>query len=291
MVEKFDFDKDKRKQFIRYVLQQERDLDDLMQDTQDEFDSIIERNSRRDQINDKDSVITDSRPVLKEWEIAFSAMLLSYGLKTASIVGVNEVNKVDKKYNSDSLTNTIKTRYTVEYSRLEDKYFVIKNPTDGLSIGDRIKSIREDFLKSVRDIVEVGIRSNMGAREIAKQIDNLVNPSEDVKWIGPFDWVRKRFGYEPDKKIDRRSGSISYNSFRIARTEIADVYRRFTVRLHRGQKWIKGFEWQLSAGHPFTDICDDYDGKVFKDETDLPVTHPNCLCNVVPVLAEPDEIE
>jgi hypothetical protein len=290
MVEKYDFNKDKRKKFVSLVLAQEKDLDDLMQDTQDDFDNVIERNSRQDKINDKDSVISDTRPVLEDWQIAFSSILLSFGLKTAKVVGSTEVKKVDNYYNNKNFNNSIKQSYTVEYSRLEDKYFTIKNPVDGLSIGDRIKSIRGDFLKTTRDIIEVGIKNNLGAKEIAKQIDNLVNPSEDVKWIGPFDWVRKRFGYEPNKSIDRRAGSISYNSFRIARTEIADTYRRFTIRLHRGQKWIKGFEWQLSAGHPFTDICDDYDGKIFKDETDLPVTHPNCLCNVVPVLAEPDEL-
>jgi hypothetical protein len=79
----------------------------------------------------------------------------------------------------------------------------------------------------------------------------------------------------------------------IARTELAYAHVRGNVAGWRATGEVAGKRWLLADTHPAPDECDDaadagiidLDGE-FPGGIDFPPAHPNCLCDVLPVLRE-----
>lgn len=76
--------------------------------------------------------------------------------------------------------------------------------------------------------------------------------------------------------------SISYQAQRLARTSITHSFSETTIENAKNNPFNLGIKWNLSASHSFrmhgkTDICDDYDGRIFRSN-EVPLQHPNCLC-------------
>jgi hypothetical protein len=79
----------------------------------------------------------------------------------------------------------------------------------------------------------------------------------------------------------------------IARTELAYAHVQGNVEGWRQSNEVEGKRWILADTHPEPDECDDAaDAGVvgldedFGDGIDFPPAHPNCLCDVLPVLRE-----
>jgi hypothetical protein len=82
----------------------------------------------------------------------------------------------------------------------------------------------------------------------------------------------------------------------IARTETAFADARGNMIAYQESGVVKGKKWILASNHPEDDECDTNaaQGVIPLDEPfesgDMePPLHPNCLCDVVPVLAEMEE--
>ena len=85
----------------------------------------------------------------------------------------------------------------------------------------------------------------------------------------------------------------SYAARRLARTEITAAAGRATINAAAANPFVNKIQWRLSASHPKIDICDDYahggpngDGVYAIDQVPDYPPHPQCLCALLPVVAE-----
>jgi hypothetical protein len=217
----------------------------------------------------------------------FTNILIKYNVQVTELAGKQVLDDI-KKYKNPKFNEDIQKSIDKRTAIIENS-ITARTVLGGASIGSRIKSIEKAYIKTVSDIVKVGNIEGWSAKQVAQEIDNIISPSGEKKWVSPYDWFRK---IHRGDVTGRRSGSVSYNSYRIARTELAETYRLETIAYHSGKPWILGFRWNLSDAHPNIGCeCEDLDGKVFEDEADVPhAPHPLCLCYITPELVDPKEL-
>jgi len=143
----------------------------------------------------------------------------------------------------------------------------------------------EKYIEKLTDNIQYGLKPAYKrllkdlARAIEKRSEEAVN--EAVKW-----WVY-------DKQL--------YNLRRIARTEMSNAYHLSIIKSTEKNPAVVGYRWTLSRSHKIRDICDDLAHKdhyglgpgIFpKDKVPRVksfVSHPQCLCYIVPVRV--DEVQ
>lgn len=92
-------------------------------------------------------------------------------------------------------------------------------------------------------------------------------------------------------------GGMRYASMRLARTEINNAYHAIAVNAAAEKPWVTGMKWHLSGSHPKADECDElaHEDKfklgpgVFPPKDVPRKPHPQCLCQVTPVVVDEDE--
>ena len=117
-----------------------------------------------------------------------------------------------------------------------------------------------------RQINSVMVRSG-SAKEIAKAVRSSIRPSTP--------------------------GGVSYAALRLGRTELNNAFHATSISMAENRPWILGMGWHLSSTHVFDpkkpDLCELYDGKVYKIDQTPAKPHPQCRCWVAPEV-EPFEM-
>ena len=153
-----------------------------------------------------------------------------------------------------------------------------------------------DKLGDINEIVMQGIGMNLSSLEIAKQLQQFVDPDamkpsaaivtpclqdpitgklysmDYVKRHPEKDWsgfkeTKSRFYY----------GKVDYNAQRLARTLVAHAYQQNIVKQAQANPFASGVKWIASGGERMCEICEERDGKVFPVD-DVPLDHPNGMC-------------
>jgi len=275
---------DTRKQFLKLVQAQDKEIDRLMIDTSKQVGGYMAKSTNRNGELDNKKFGKYMKYIFAFWALNFTNILISTNQKATEISTQEALNDAlvlgDDGINSLILNRGKELSKGIEKTLLTRKIF-----KDEVTLTWRIKTIEKSYMKTVQDIVKHGANEGWSAFQVAQQIDNVIRPKGFRKWVSPFDWFRS---VRKGMVTGRRAGSVSYNSYRIARTELNETYRRNTVLVHEGQPYIEGFRWNLSPAHPELDICDDFAGKIFEGYADIPETHPNCYCYITPVMIDPE---
>lgn len=165
------------------------------------------------------------------------------GMPTSSILGYAEAMQVSAGTTAQALVNR--------------RQF-------GYNLSERVYLNTRASIGRIHRTIESGLVRNLSARELAKEVKGLIDPSTP--------------------------GGVSYAANRLARTEINNAYH-WTAREHMASRpWINGVEWLLSGSHPEPDQCDTLadEGPYASNEVpDKP--HPQCLCSIIPLLPSEDE--
>ena len=138
---------------------------------------------------------------------------------------------------------------------------------DGKTLDKRLWNITKKNGKDIDTLIKVNVLKGANARELAKQLDKYVNPNKILK----------------AKTLEAGiSKNISYQAQRLARTSITHSFAETMIENAKTNPFNVGIKWNLSPSHSErmhvkTDICDEYNGKVFKPK-EVPLQHPNCLC-------------
>ena len=137
------------------------------------------------------------------------------------------------------------------------------------------KAIWGDSKQSIRDlntIVAKGIAENKSAYDIAKDLEQYVNPEARKNW----EWSKVYPGTK--KKID-------YNAQRLARTMVSHAYEESFVRVTKNNPFIDAYRWIISNSDRVCPICiarsedDQYGlGAGIYPKDQLPLDHPNGMC-------------
>lgn len=168
---------------------------------------------------------------------------------------------------------------------------IFSNGWAGRTLGFRLKTIQEGTQRTIQNIIVNGVNEGRGARDIAKDLRQYINPIDTESKIAPLDQYRTRFGRPKNYKVPGiPRGSVQYNSYRIARTETAHIYRQSAMDFYENRDWVKGFRWVLSPNHPKGDICDEWSRETYERAEDVPTGHPNCLCRVRPIIMTATEM-
>lgn len=142
--------------------------------------------------------------------------------------------------------------------------------TGSWSLSKSIWGDNQDTLKHVYQIVAQGVAMQMPTGDIARKLEQYVDPSKQFKWNGPE-------GYPPiyGKKVD-------YNAQRLVRTLTQHAYQQSVVATAKANPLIEKIRW-VSNGSRVCPLCMERDGKVFSI-TNVPFDHPNGQCVLEPVV-------
>jgi hypothetical protein len=142
--------------------------------------------------------------------------------------------------------------------------------TGSWSLSKAIWGDNQDTLKHVYQIVAQGAVMQMPTGDIARKLEQYVNPDKQFKWNGPD-------GYPPiyGKKVD-------YNAQRLVRTLTQHTYQQSIVATAKSNPLIEKIRW-VSNGSRVCPLCMERDGKVFSI-TNVPLDHPNGMCVLEPVV-------
>jgi hypothetical protein len=161
--------------------------------------------------------------------------------------------------------------------------FATRTRFDGLRLSDRVWQAASKWRGYVTRATESAIATGLPARDLARALDpylkaGVAKPSSRA--------VRRRLGIPQN---------ISYQSLRLARTEIATAFKEATVLGHSRTPSYLGSKWEISAGHTFTDECDDLASGGPQNDGVYPMgdeplqPHPNCMCVLSPIHQDPAE--
>lgn len=151
-------------------------------------------------------------------------------------------------------------------------------------------------LDQINDVISQGVGLNLSSLEIAKQLEQYVDPkamtpsktivtdclkdpvtgklySKDyVKRHPEKDWT----GFT-EAKSRYRYGKVDYNAQRLSRTLINHAYQQNVVHQAKANPFGTGVRWDASGGERMCEICEERDGKIFPVD-DVPLDHPNGMC-------------
>lgn len=96
-----------------------------------------------------------------------------------------------------------------------------------------------------------------------------------------------------DLLMDNKIYFSRQDALRTARTSINQSFHLSTIESSKNNPAVNAVQWNLSSSHPMDDICDEYatdnsDGLgpgIYKPDN-VPLSHPNCLCYLTPVVNE-----
>jgi HK97 family phage portal protein len=169
----------------------------------------------------------------------------------------------------------------------------------GVNISDKEKSIRQNAIDyaSERGADLVGMKSDGKGGWIANPDSNysIAESTRDMLRVSVRDALEQ--GLSVDSFADVLENSYAFSEQRsemIARTEMAWADVQGNLEAYRQSGQVQGKKWIAEQ-----DACDDCvnnekDGiidieDVFSDGSDGPPAHPNCKCDVIPVLKEKED--
>lgn len=150
---------------------------------------------------------------------------------------------------------------------------------DGKTLDTRLWNLTKKNAEDIENLITINIAKGSNSRELAKLVNKYINPNRILKQ----NYVVKG--------MDR---NISYQATRLARTSLKHAFDESYRRTAAANPFNKGIKWNLSPSHHDRqvkkwgkDICDvyatqnDYNLGVGVFPADkLPISHPNCLCNL-----------
>lgn len=257
-----------RKQFLKLVQQQERELL-----------SIYEEAAKRTILKlTKAETGTLTHRYLSELDKSLIQYTnyLRYNLSKSVKDNIGQSSKIasdiQKSYMeliapSQDLKNTFNKMFTQLSDDVVKQLISGKYYEDGKSLDKRLWNLTSKNAKDIDNLIKVNVAKGVNARELANELDAYINPSNRMQ--------AKTFEAKINKKI-------SYQAQRLARTSLTHANVETYIQGSKMNPFCEGLKWNLSPSHfsrmkGRTDICDEYSGKVFKIN-EYPISHPNCLC-------------
>lgn len=201
-------------------------------------------------------------------------------------------NKEIIKQAADIIANAIKKGKSVQKTALA--------LFDGYGYGHVLPA--QDIPKFMKKLSEIGKLNDYKGREFRKTLRDVERQLKRVNVQGmkiAYGKIKEAIETGNEKKINKAvyvatQERTRYFARRIARTELARAYGDGAMAKWENDEDCVAFQWKLSTGHPFCDICDLYahadlygmgPGIFPKDKVPRLPVHPNCMCHLRPVMS------
>lgn len=176
-------------------------------------------------------------------------------------------------------TQDLKSSFNKMFTQLSDN--VVKQLIggkyyeDGKTLDKRLWNITEKNGKDIDKLIKVNIAQGTNAKELAKELQQYINPDKPL--------TAKTFQDGIDK-------NVSYQARRLARTSLTHAHSESYIQGSKMNPFSKGLKWNLSPSHSTrmhgkTDICDERAtqnefglGQGVFPADECPIQHCNCLC-------------
>lgn len=173
---------------------------------------------------------------------------------------------------------------------------------NGMNLSDKVWRYSDDFKSEIEMGLDIGLRERKNAQEMARDLKQYLRHPDKL-----FRRVRNEYGilhlsknarnFHPGQGVYRSS---YMNARRLAATETNMAYRTADYERLQQMDFVVGVEIHLSNNHtckgrdgiarPFTDICDDLQGKYPKDFK-FTGWHPHCRCFATSILKTDTEVD
>lgn len=162
---------------------------------------------------------------------------------------------------------------------------------EGWTLSGAIWGYNKQTQDALNKIISIGTAQGKSAYEIAKDIEQYVNPGA----MKPSR-VISSWRYENGERVQDkfRFGKVDYNAQRLARTLISHAYQQSFQHVNKNDPFVTGYRWLTSNFHGrICPLCieratsDNYGmgaGIFPKDE--LPLDHPNGMCTFEAVIPD-----
>jgi len=223
----------------------------------------------------------------------------------------NELCNVVFGSNVGKLTQEQYRRYYSTNDKALDAF--IQRKENGMNLSDRVWHYSDlfkneiemgldlCFRKEIEDSLELGIREGKDAASMARDLKQyLQHPDKLFRRVrdehGNLHLSKAAADFHPGRGVYRSS---YMNARRLAATETNIAYRTADHERMKNLDFVVGIEIHLSHNHtckgrdgkphPFTDICNELEGKYPKDFK-FTGWHPHCRCYVTSILKSDKEI-
>lgn len=259
-----------RKKFLNLAVRKEKEILSIYEEAAKD---ISERLSKAKAGSLNQRYLTELQKSVKQYTKELRQELskaIGEGLKASSEIASNvQLSYFESMDLEEDLLSTFKKMFTQLPIKVVDTMVNGNYYKDGLTLNQRIWNITKRNGKDIDRIINVNIAQGRSAGELAKQLDEYINPNKILNQRTRIPGINK---------------SISYNSARLARTSMTHANTESYIQGSYMNPFCTGLKWNLSSSHYSRqiaklgpDICDDYAGKIFKPD-EYPVAHPNCLC-------------
>lgn len=147
---------------------------------------------------------------------------------------------------------------------------------DGWKLSSAIWGADKKVQDAIDKIVSIGTAQGKSAYEVAKDIEEYVQPGARKPSRTIRSWRYDRNGNKIRDTF--YFGRVDYNAQRLARTMISHAYQQAFETVNRNDPFVEYYIWHTSNFHGrVCDICRARDGQKFKKD-ELPLDHPNGMC-------------
>lgn len=143
---------------------------------------------------------------------------------------------------------------------------------DNWSLSAAIWGMSKKTHKDINKIIAEGVALNKSAYDIAKDLEQYVNPLARKEW----DWSKV---YPGTNKV------IDYNAQRLARTLVAHAYQQSLEKTCEKNPFVTGYKWVSANSDRTCELCKERDGQIYA-KGDLPLDHPNGLCTFIAIIPD-----
>lgn len=273
-----------RKKLIELLLQQEKDIKKIYIESVDRIANEIadKQNAYRYietlDVHLKNEINSINDKLIKKFDkgIAISVEAGSHQSKQATLsllkkakIDWKPMNKVYLRSNNQAID------------------FMHSRTINGLNLSDRIWGYSNKTMNSIGEIVQIAIQEGSNPIEISEMLKKYVREGAHT------------FAVDYPNMFERISVSmdLSYESLRLARTEMAAAFGQATVESAKHNPNNKGVQWRISNAGVTCDVCLDHSqndsglGPGIYKVDDLPEypAHPNCLCTLVEINEDTDD--
>jgi len=265
-----------------------------------DIEEAIRKHTRGNDIVDREGLNRSLAIAAAKWAALFAGGIIAYNALAARR-SVNKDNERLKRIfiyhgaNKEALRSLDQSRDRTA-ALIEDTVMNRRWPGTNKNLTDRLKTVRDGSERVVRNIISLGIKEGKPAWQVAKEIEAYIIPNSNGLRVAPWTITRRELG-KPVSYIPTGvpAGSVEYNAFRLARTEMAYTYQQAPYLAHKDKWYYNGTLWVLSRSHPKIDLCDEYAAHdegigigVWRKPPKTP--HPHCLCHTQTKTVGTDEM-
>lgn len=200
-------------------------------------------------------------------------------------VDLSYIKQAVIKIDSKKITMTGLAQMTTRINEELVRAHIMKFYADGYHLSDRVWKVGESFDQAVREIINAGIAAGRDPAKIAQDIAVYVRDGRLAlanRWgalvRGTPEWAA------------RLPARIDYRAIRLIRSELHSALQIAGIASGRNNPAVTGeYRWVLGPGLVHCSDCLENAGQLYTQETVPDYPHPNCGCQVVPVLRDQAE--